>query len=86
MKNLIIPAMMAAIIGIASCNNSATNTSNSTKTDSTPTAKHVTVGQKEFYTCSMDTDVISDKPGKCPKCGMDMEKKMMADTTKVTVK
>ena len=22
------------------------------------------------YTCPMDADVISDKPGKCPKCGM----------------
>ena len=24
------------------------------------------------YTCSMDTDVISNKPGKCPKCGMEL--------------
>jgi hypothetical protein len=22
------------------------------------------------YTCSMHPEVISDKPGKCPKCGM----------------
>jgi len=22
------------------------------------------------YTCSMHPDVVSDKPGKCPKCGM----------------
>jgi Cu(I)/Ag(I) efflux system membrane fusion protein len=22
------------------------------------------------YTCPMDSDVVSDKPGKCPKCGM----------------
>ncbi len=86
MKTLIIPAIIAAIVSIASCNNSSTNTSNSTKTDSLPPVKHATVGQKEFYTCTMDTDVISDKPGKCPKCGMDLEKKMMPDTTKVTVK
>lgn len=26
------------------------------------------------YTCSMDTDVISNKPGKCPKCGMELTK------------
>ncbi|KKT78442.1 MAG: Copper-transporting P-type ATPase [Microgenomates group bacterium GW2011_GWB1_44_8] len=25
-----------------------------------------------FYTCPMDPDVVSDKPGKCPKCGMDL--------------
>ncbi len=25
---------------------------------------------KQLYTCPMHPDVISDKPGKCPKCGM----------------
>ena len=25
---------------------------------------------KKTYTCSMHPEVISDKPGKCPKCGM----------------
>lgn len=25
-----------------------------------------------IYTCSMHPEVISDKPGKCPKCGMDL--------------
>jgi YHS domain-containing protein len=29
------------------------------------------------YTCPMHPDVKSDKPGKCPKCGMNLEKKMM---------
>ena len=24
------------------------------------------------YTCSMHPEVVSDKPGKCPKCGMDL--------------
>src|SRR6266850_8116584 len=24
----------------------------------------------EFYTCAMHPDVMSDKPGKCPKCAM----------------
>ena len=23
-----------------------------------------------IYTCSMHTELRSDKPGKCPKCGM----------------
>jgi RND family efflux transporter MFP subunit len=27
---------------------------------------------KRLYTCPMHPDVISDKPGKCPKCGMDL--------------
>ncbi len=32
---------------------------------------------KEVYTCPMHPEVKSDKPGKCPKCGMKLEKKMM---------
>lgn len=27
------------------------------------------------YTCPMHPEVISEKPGKCPKCGMDLTKK-----------
>lgn len=27
------------------------------------------------YTCPMHSDVKSDKPGSCPKCGMDLKKK-----------
>jgi rubrerythrin len=27
---------------------------------------------KQLYTCPMHPDVISDQPGKCPKCGMDL--------------
>ncbi|NIM59963.1 MAG: YHS domain-containing protein [Candidatus Aminicenantes bacterium] len=32
---------------------------------------------KEVYTCPMHPEVKSDKPGKCSKCGMNLEKKMM---------
>lgn len=31
------------------------------------TIKHAT-----FYTCAKHSDVVSDKSGKCPKCGMDL--------------
>ncbi len=27
-----------------------------------------------YYTCSMHPEIKSDKPGKCPKCGMTLEK------------
>ena len=27
------------------------------------------------YTCSMHPEVKSDKPGKCPKCGMELVKR-----------
>jgi len=29
--------------------------------------------QGQQYYCPMDKDVVSDKPGKCPKCGMRLE-------------
>jgi len=43
--------------------------------DSTKTKKTATA--KVIYTCPMHTDVVSYKPGKCPKpgCGMTLVKK-----------
>lgn len=40
-----------------------------------PHANHKTVAEKSVYTCPMHPEIISDKPGKCPKCGMDLVKK-----------
>jgi hypothetical protein len=34
--------------------------------------KNETTQQKEVYTCPMHAEVTSDKPGKCPKCGMNL--------------
>ena len=33
-----------------------------------------------YYTCSMHPEVKMDKPGKCPKCGMTLEKKTVKMT------
>jgi transcription initiation factor IIE alpha subunit len=32
-------------------------------------------GAKYVYTCPMHPEVISERAGKCPKCGMDLVKK-----------
>src|SRR5688572_24080419 len=32
--------------------------------------KKVTKEEDVFYTCSMDPQVVSDRPGNCPICGM----------------
>lgn len=34
-----------------------------------------TLSQSVVYICPMDKDVVSDKPGRCPKCGMNLVKK-----------
>jgi len=45
------------------------------------TAQHAT-----YYTCPMHADVVSMQPGKCPKCGMDLnlssKEQMKASVTK----
>lgn len=58
-----------------SCNNTAPK-GNNTNEQGKPV--------KVIYTCEMHPEVISDKPGKCPKCGMTLVKKTVpADSTKV---
>jgi hypothetical protein len=42
--------------------------------DTLPKGK-TTKAAKVVYTCPMHPEVTSDKPGKCPKCGMDLVKK-----------
>ncbi len=45
-----------------------------------PHAGHQTEVAKDMYTCPMPKDsVFSDKPGKCPKCGMALVKMEMKD-------
>jgi hypothetical protein len=69
MKKLIIDlASIVAVILLAACNS---NSSSSGKTENTDTAKNSMVTAVK-YTCTMHPEVISDTPGKCPKCGMEM--------------
>jgi hypothetical protein len=43
------------------------------KKSKTPAGK--TTPAAKTYTCPMHPDVVSDKPGKCPKCGMQLQLK-----------
>jgi RND family efflux transporter MFP subunit len=47
----------------------AVTNSTPANTNSPTAAKAAT---KQLYTCPMDPEVISDKPGQCPKCGMNL--------------
>jgi hypothetical protein len=45
--------------------------------------KKVTVQHPVKYTCSMHPEVVKDKPGKCPKCGMQLVEKKEATKGKM---
>lgn len=64
MKKLFFTGCLLLLIAVMACNN---------KKDRH--AAHKAETEKEIYTCPMPADsVISDKPGKCPKCGMELVK------------
>ena len=64
-KSVIIVALAVLTLGfITACDNSHRSTE-----------KHHKKGK---YTCTMHPDVSADKPGLCPKCGMDLVER---DTT-----
>jgi len=50
------------------CNSSETNQNTTEQTETRQEVAGVT------YTCPMHPEVISNEPGKCPKCGMNLEK------------
>lgn len=72
MKNAILITTVSLAMIFCSCNNSATTTSgdNNRQTFNLDTTK--LKSGETFYQCEMDPEVISDKPGNCPKCGMEL--------------
>ena len=71
----ILAAAVLSLIGIYSVNAAysperTVSTANISVTDST---------DAKTYTCPMHPEVISDKPGQCPDCGMDLELKENSD-------
>ncbi|MES2431675.1 MAG: efflux RND transporter periplasmic adaptor subunit [Bacteroidota bacterium] len=64
MKRIIFITMMFLVILAVSCNN-----------NKEPHAEHNAEMVQEIYTCSMHPQVVKDKPGNCPICGMTLVKK-----------
>lgn len=51
-----------------------------TQTDTAKLSQMVKSG--EVYTCKMHDEVMGDRPGKCPKCGMYLVKQKITDAQK----
>lgn len=69
-KTIIFSVVAFALITIA-CKNTTTKIVN----DAVQTFNLDTTRLKSgepFYQCTMDPEVLSEKPGACPKCGMDL--------------
>ncbi len=71
MKKLIIPSAIAIALLFSSCGNSG-NEQKGNSGSAMDTTKLKT--GDIYYQCEMHPEVISDKPGKCSKCEMDLMK------------
>ncbi len=67
----LIVAVGLAVIGVSSCTGSD-HSSRPAQTTNQPGQKSETAVK---YTCPMHPDVVQDKPGDCPKCGMKLVEK-----------
>ncbi len=69
MKKLLFTAaiLLASTLVFTACSGNGSN------------AKTEQLAKDETYTCTMHNEVMSDKPGKCPKCGMTLVKQKMTD-------
>jgi hypothetical protein len=69
-KMIVIGLMvvLAAAVLLTACEKKAAVKAGGVVSNETLNTKPATL----VYTCPMHPEVISDKPGKCPKCGMDL--------------
>lgn len=69
MKKVLYAVVLIAAT-MAACNGSSSQDKGTTQNFSLDTTK--LKSGTSYYQCEMDPEVISDKPGKCPKCEMDL--------------
>lgn len=83
MKYTTFLSITLILLMFGACNSSSNKNEQTYSTDSTKT-KSVSTGQTfnldttklkkgdVFYQCEMDPEILSDKPGNCPKCEMEL--------------
>ncbi|MEO6883453.1 MAG: heavy metal-binding domain-containing protein [Bacteroidia bacterium] len=77
MKKAILLSSAILVFAISSCTNSTTQKQENVSQTTIQNTSFDTTKLKSgivFYQCEMNPEVISDKPGTCPKCGMTLEK------------
>lgn len=74
MKKITLILLVAGSMAAVSCKPSSQKTE-STQTQSFSLDTTQLKAGDVYYQCSMDTEVLSDLPGSCPNCGMDLTKK-----------
>jgi hypothetical protein len=91
MKRIILISVVAIVTSLVftACSDSSTKQNGTSYSGINDTTKPMNASVK--YTCTMHPEVISDKPGECPKCGMTLVikkdnnsdmKKMQMDSAK----
>ena len=69
MKQILFIAIPLCLVGAIGCKNN---------TDTHLHPQHTAEKIQDVYTCTMHPEIVKDKPGKCPICGMDLVKKETA--------
>jgi uncharacterized paraquat-inducible protein A len=67
----LVAVTVMASLALAGCSGSTQKDTSAQSTNQTAQKS----GQTVQYTCSMHPEVVQDKPGDCPKCGMKLVEK-----------
>lgn len=73
MRRMLISSLgTALVLAVVGCKNGGGSSDSMKMGGDSATTMPATMSSAMQYTCTMHPEVVSDKPGKCPKCGMDL--------------